>query len=187
MLSSARPLPRLLRRSLSSHSSHSSHHQQQQVVRSTAASGSMVYESERAVHEYLLTHYGSEKEQMPFEFGPRGAANFPKRCAEICARSFDNFDKANTRALDVGCATGGQSFQLAKYFKEVVGVDFSKHFVDAANEMKSKGEKRYEILKQGTLFQPMVAKVQPWIDRSRVSFHVGDACNLDKSLGEIDR
>ena len=41
------------------------------VVRSTAASGSMVYESERAVHEYLLTHYGSPTDQMPYDFGPR--------------------------------------------------------------------------------------------------------------------
>lgn len=42
-------------------------------VRSTAASGSTVYESERAVHEYLLTHYGGKEEQMPFDFGPRDA------------------------------------------------------------------------------------------------------------------
>ncbi len=99
-------------------------------------------------------------------------------------RNFDNFEKSHTRALDVGCATGGQSFELSKYFSEVVGIDFSKHFIDAANEMKAKGEMKYSILKQGTIMQPMTAKVMPWIDRSKVNFHVGDACNLDKSLGK---
>ncbi len=38
----------------------------------------MVYESDRAVHEYLLTHYGNEAEQMPFDFGPRHATGFPR-------------------------------------------------------------------------------------------------------------
>lgn len=31
------------------------------TVRSTTASGSVVYESERAVHEYLQFHFGSSR------------------------------------------------------------------------------------------------------------------------------
>lgn len=36
-------------------------------------------------------------------------------------------------ALDVGCAVGGASFALARAFPHVLGIDFSQHFVDAAN------------------------------------------------------
>jgi 2-polyprenyl-3-methyl-5-hydroxy-6-metoxy-1,4-benzoquinol methylase len=37
---------------------------------------------------------------------------------------------ANTqRALDIGCAVGRSSFELARNFKEVVGIDFSHRFV----------------------------------------------------------
>ncbi len=154
------------------------------TVRSTAASGSTVYESDRAVHEYLLTHYGSVDDQMPFAFGPRQHTELPRRCAEICARHITSTN-GNSRALDVGCATGGQSFHLAKHFDEVVGIDFSKHFIDASNEMKEKGEKSYQILKTGTIFQNMTAKVDSTVDRNRVRFYQGDACNLDKKLGNI--
>lgn len=40
-------------------------------VRSTASSGSKVYDSKRAVHEYLLAHYGKPKEIMPYEFNEK--------------------------------------------------------------------------------------------------------------------
>jgi 2-polyprenyl-3-methyl-5-hydroxy-6-metoxy-1,4-benzoquinol methylase len=38
--------------------------------------------------------------------------------------------------LDVGCAVGGASFELARHFREVVGIDFSRAFVQAAKLMK---------------------------------------------------
>ena len=170
---SSHALARLVVRQLSSN-----------TVRSTAASGSTVYESDRAVHEYLLTHYGGVEDQMPFQFGPRQHTELPRRCAEICARHITKTN-GKSRALDVGCATGGQSFHLAKHFDEVVGVDFSKHFVDASNEMKEKGEKKYQILKSGTIFENLTAKVDPTVDRKRVSFYQGDACNLEIKLGKV--
>ena len=40
------------------------------------------------------------------------------------------------RALDLGCAVGRASFELARYFEDVVGVDYSQAFVDTANELK---------------------------------------------------
>lgn len=36
-------------------------------------------------------------------------------------------------ALDIGCAVGGASFELARAFPHVLGIDFSQHFVNAAN------------------------------------------------------
>ena len=38
------------------------------------------YETERAVAEYLLLHYGSPEQLLPYAFGPVGALNFPARC-----------------------------------------------------------------------------------------------------------
>lgn len=35
--------------------------------------------------------------------------------------------------MDVGCAVGGASFELARAFPHVLGIDFSQHFVNAAN------------------------------------------------------
>lgn len=38
----------------------------------------------------------------------------------------------NTVAIDVGCAVGGASFELARSFDRVIGIDYSHAFVNAA-------------------------------------------------------
>ena len=152
-------------------------------VRSTAASGSQVYESERAVNEYLLAHYGDVADQMPFDFGPKDGADFSGYLATLCMKKRKGM--MNRRALDIGCAVGGLTFRLSPGFEEVIGIDYSQHFVDAANKMKVDGSMKFTILKQGDIFEPRVTSFPANIDRSKASFYHGDACNLDKSLGTL--
>ncbi len=67
------------------------------VVRSTAASGSSVYESSRAVHEYVQFHFG----RLPLPHPDlKAAVNFPQRCAKL---TIDHASAFNS-ALDLGCA-----------------------------------------------------------------------------------
>ena len=159
-------------------------------VRSTAASGtgassgSSVYESIRAVHEYLLFHYGDTNVLMPYNFGPHTALSFPQRTAELCAKFSPQRDAS--RALDLGCAVGGAAFEMTKHFDEVVGVDFSHQFIATANKMKNDGEMEYSILKQGRIFENHKAVVPSHLNRSKTSFSQGDACNLDVNLGQFD-
>lgn len=40
----------------------------------------------------------------------------------------------------MGCAVGGTAFELSRYYDEVMGVDFSQAFVDAANFIKVRGK-----------------------------------------------
>lgn len=158
-------------------------------IRSTAASGSQIYDTARAVNEYLLFHYGditNEFLQMPYAFGPRDALRFTSRSSIMSLKNSKWEDcTPSGRALDIGCSVGGMSFELARTFTDVVGIDFSQHFIDAANDMKMKGKREYEILKQGQIFQSGTAEVDPQIDRTRVSFLQGDACNLTDSLGKV--
>ena len=58
-----------------------------------------IYESDKLLAEYLLFHYGSAEEILPYEFGPRDALEYPARCASECGT-------AGGRALDLGCAVG---------------------------------------------------------------------------------
>lgn len=153
-------------------------------VRSTAASGSQVYESKRAVHEYLLFHYGHINDNFAFEGGPREALNFPARGAAVCSNH--HVATSHSRALDVGCAVGGSSFELAKHFDEVVGIDFSQHFVDAANKMKEQGKQDFEILVRGHIYRNCTTNLDQSVDRSKVVFQQGDACNLNESIGKND-
>ena len=152
-------------------------------VRSTTASGSIIYESSRAVNEYLYFHFGDI-----FTSDLQQALNFPQRCAQICGKLIKDNKKidSNLRVLDVGCAVGGTTFQLSKYFDQAVGIDFSHHFIDTANKMKDLRTLQFSILKQGKLFEKHQATLASDIDSSKISFFQGDACNLDPKLGKLN-
>ncbi|MDB4425604.1 methyltransferase domain-containing protein, partial [Akkermansiaceae bacterium] len=88
-----------------------------------------VYETERYVGEYLLFHYGKPKEILPWEHGPAAALDFP-------VRTVGYFSKGSVgRSLDVGCAVGRSSFELGRTSSEVIGIDFSRAFITAAEKI----------------------------------------------------
>jgi len=90
------------------------------------------------------------------------------------------------RALDLGCAVGRSSFELAGFVPTVVGIDFSRSFIRAAKKLQKEGEIKFRLLEEGNTTQTVVARVPPQIHRDRVSFHQGDALHLPKSLGSFD-
>jgi len=152
-------------------------------VRSTAASGSIIYEDERAVHEYLQFHYATPEELMPYKNGPHNAMDWNNRLAEVCKGAVQN----TGRALDVGCAVGGASFALAKHFDSVCGVDFSHAFVKAANQMKGDGKVPYSVLDAAPeIMKDCVATPPEGVDPARLQFEQGDACDLRADIGEFD-
>ena len=60
------------------------------------------YETERLLAEYLLFHYGTADEVLPYPFGPKDALDFAVRAVTEC------LDLPNVpfyaRAIDLGCA-----------------------------------------------------------------------------------
>ena len=56
------------------------------------------------------------------EDAPSHAFRFPQRVAELLSALKPV--KTNNRTLDVGCAVGGSSFELAKFFDHVEAFDF---------------------------------------------------------------
>lgn len=156
------------------------------IPRSTTNSGvggSAVYESAKAVDEYLQFHFGNEKELVPYnaDIVPSAALGFTLRCANLGL-----LGKGRTRALDIGCAVGGMSFELAKNFESVVGIDFSHAFVAAAEHMRSVGTREYTAVIEGTVVEKRTASVDPSVERTRMTFKQGDACDLPKDIGKFD-
>ena len=131
------------------------------------------YESERILHQYLLFHYGRPEEILPYDFGPHEAVGFPQRSVSECLRPDEL--PADARALDLGCAVGRASFELARYCKEVLAIDFSGIFIQAAQTLQRNGLLEYKIKQVGSLENPAVARVPEAIDRDRVQFEIGDA------------
>ena len=142
------------------------------------------YETERALNEYLLFHYGTFTDTLPFDFGPRDAVGFPVRVVRECLEVASLPE--NARALDLGCAVGRSSFELARHCADVVGIDSSQIFIRAALHLKKTGSLGFDRADEGTLTSRCAAEVPHHVDRSRVHFEVGDVMKLRHTLGDFD-
>ena len=138
------------------------------------------YETDKALSEYLLFHYGKPDVRFP----KRLTGNFPARCVT------ETIDRKlvprNARALDLGCAVGRSAFELARFCREVVAIDYSSAFVAAAEKIRRRGLIHFEAAVEGGLKEKLVARAPAGIERGRVTFEQGDAMSLREDLGEFD-
>lgn len=142
------------------------------------------YESARFVEEYLLFHYGQPAEILPWEFGPRDALDFPVRCVTELLEVKKLPEGA--RALDVGCAVGRSSFELARHCVRVTGVDFSQALIEAAQSMQREGRVRSGYAVEGKLRKECVLTAPEGVDRTRVVFRQADAMALPEEMADFD-
>ncbi len=137
-----------------------------------------MYETDAAVSQYCEFHYG----QTYFE-----VANFAQQCAAACCRYTQG--RARRSALDLGCAVGRATFELAREFEHVTGIDFSARFIRVALQLKEKGVARYELVEEGMVVSYREARLTelglaPLADR--VEFFQGDATNLKPQFAGYD-
>jgi len=137
-----------------------------------------VYETDALVAQYNEFHYGREYFGVP---------SFPRRLAELCAEL--SRGRPTRRALDLGCATGRATFELAHTFDHVTGIDFSARFIRVGHELQEKGYTRYAIPTEGELMsyhEVRLADLGLDTLRDRVEFRQGDAHNLKPQFTGYD-
>jgi putative 4-mercaptohistidine N1-methyltranferase len=142
------------------------------------------YETDKLLGEYLLFHYGTADEVLPWGGGPVSALDYPVRCVSECVDV--TALQSCARALDVGCAVGRSTFELARHCAEAIGIDYSRRFVEAAEVLARDGVIAYQRADEGALATRLVASVPADIHRERVKFECGDAQALRDSLGSFD-
>ncbi|MDB6015836.1 MAG: Methyltransferase type 11 [Pedosphaera sp.] len=142
------------------------------------------YETDRALAEYLLFHYCCPEDALPANVVSAGALNFLSRCVGECLQLEQLPAKA--RALDLGCAVGRATFELARHCVEVVGIDYSGRFITIAGHLRKNGSFLFGCIDEGDLTRPCQAVVPTDIDRTRVRFERGDAMDLPADLGGFD-
>lgn len=128
------------------------------------------YETDRLVSEYAEFHYGDEYFNVP---------NFPRTLAQLAMEAMG--DKPAGKALDLGCATGRATFELARHFDQVTGIDFSARFIGLGARLIEQGRLRYTLVDEGELVayrERSLAELGLDQVTQKVEFFQGDACNL---------
>jgi len=135
-----------------------------------------IYESDDVVSRYCEFQY--TKNYL-------GGENFALYCAKIAA----SFAIKRTKALDLGCLTGRASFELAKEFESVEGVDFSVRFIGVGSKLKNEGYITFLIDEAGgkRVQKRVTLRELGYEDiAKRVEFWQGDANNLKPNLEGYD-
>lgn len=136
------------------------------------------YETDKLLSEYAEFHYGDEY---------FGVANFSKALVDLALTALAN--KPVQRALDIGCATGRASFELAKAFEHVTGIDFSARFINLGVQLARGETLRYTLAEEGELVSYKSRSLHELglIDTAQnVEFFQGDACNLKEQFSGYD-
>lgn len=101
------------------------------------------YETQESVNRYLLRYWGQEDEiwssTYKSQFNKPEVTDLAQYYVDLITKHTNNFG----RAIDIGCAAGRASFELARSFEEVIGIDYSHALIDAANILKDTGEHEY--------------------------------------------
>jgi 5-histidylcysteine sulfoxide synthase/putative 4-mercaptohistidine N1-methyltranferase len=129
-----------------------------------------IYESDELISQYAEFGWG----ESSFEVD-----NYPETCVKLSLAYMK--DKPKKRALDIGCAIGRSSFELAREFDEVVGLDFTARFISLATRMKEDKKIGYEIVDEGELTTKKIVSLKEFgleDEAEKVSFFQADACNL---------
>ena len=136
------------------------------------------YESDKQISEYAEFHYGDTY---------YGVTNFPKALSDFAIQHLQS--KQLKTALDLGCATGRATFELAKHFDHVTGIDFSARFIGLALKLAQQGVLRYTMVNEGDLVsykERSLAELNLYDVLHKVEFWQGDACNLKEQFTGYD-
>jgi putative 4-mercaptohistidine N1-methyltranferase len=146
------------------------------IANETQTATKDIYESDDLVSQYCEFQYGDTH---------FGVENFAIKCAEIASAYAIN----HTKALDLGCATGRATFELANTFDEVEGIDFSVRFIQVGSKLKSEGYVAFSSKEEGDLvsYKKVTLEEMGYEDiKDKVSFWQGDACNLKPNFSAYD-
>ena len=128
------------------------------------------YETDKLLSEYAEFHYGDSYFDVP---------NFAKALSDIAIQAMGS--RPAHKALDLGCAAGRATFELARHFDRATGIDFSARFVGLGAQLAEQGVLRYTLADEGELVsykERTLSELGLDAVRQKVEFWQGDACNL---------
>lgn len=137
-----------------------------------------VYETDELIAQYCEFHYGSENFAVK---------NFCVNSVLLLKPYLKHIKTA--KALDLGCSVGRSTFELAKDFNEVIGIDFSANFINVGVKLKTYDNLIYKVKKEGEIFEEKSVSLESLgleQIKDKVTFMQGDACNLKDIYSGFD-
>lgn len=148
------------------------------IVAENAPPAPLQCETDRMLSDYAEFHYGATHFGVP---------NFQEALVQKALAVLGNTPKR--RALDIGCASGRATFELARHFDFVTGLDFSARFIRHGVTLAQGLPLRYQIVKEGELVElreATLAGLGLEGVEEKVEFFQSDACNLKPQFGDYD-
>lgn len=142
-----------------------------------------VYEENQAVAAQLELNYAD----LTGNQGPLNQPNYFVSCVAACLELFDKTD--DLKALNLGCSVGRASFELARHFAKVDGLDFTARLIQHSFQLQEEGESRYVIEQEGEImdFKEIHISNSDLAEvKHKVNFSQGDACNLKPLFNGYD-
>ena len=136
------------------------------------------YETDELISQYLEFHYGDEYFGIP---------NFPKTCVDLIIEQFKGMRLK--RSLDLGCAVGRSSLELATHCDHVDAIDFSYGFIEHAKKIVEQGDIAFSIVNEGELRKNKTVSLESLgltKTAKSISFSQADAGNLAPSYTDYD-
>ncbi|XP_065565015.1 uncharacterized protein LOC136030190 isoform X2 [Artemia franciscana] len=111
--------------------------------------------------------------------------NFHSLLAELCHSLCRTDPLLPNRALEIYSSVGSGCFELAKYFRHVIGVEERPYLFVAAAHLKSVGKIVYSLPAEGESTETKIASIPSDIIRERVEFILENPSNLPSDVGEF--
>ena len=137
-----------------------------------------VYEEDESAAQYCEFHFGEKY---------LGVENFHKVITDIAL--YYTRDLPRKKALDIGCSVGRISFELAREYESVTGLDFSARFINLAHRLQTEGKLLYTIIDEGELVsykEHSLDELGLKENASSIIFMQADACNLKSNFQGYD-
>lgn len=113
-----------------------------------------LFETDQEISQSLERHYG---QQHPSGVNNRSSAFISLIANNSVVEAVNAITPwlselpAHGRALDLGCSVGRGSFELAKHFDHVDGIDFTARNIQHALRLKETGQTRFALMSEGEI------------------------------------
>ncbi|MDD2384720.1 MAG: 5-histidylcysteine sulfoxide synthase [Sulfurospirillaceae bacterium] len=134
---------------------------------------SVFYETDFTLSQICEAHFGDTQN------------NYFQGIAEFCL----SLDGPRKKALEIGSGAGRSTFELARHFDKVHGIEFTARVVRLATGFKESGKLKYALKEEGELAEFFEKSLQDfnYIDEpKKVEFWQGDPHNLKPYFHEYN-